>query len=244
MGSVVTPPVVPVVNGVKPIFPPSGGNGKMAAFRGQDVDVVAVVNDVVEEKPLVILEEVKRVKRIEERKQGNNHKFNKQRPVPPKNNSINPKTDVKIKCDKNENNSIMALLDSPPPPVTKTPPPVPVRRSNGQSPVAPPLVETTPPATPPAPTGQQDSSGLTKEELRSIKLRNNNARQLIYKEVKRPGKKHEKLWEMLAQLHGPPWVRKHFILEVRQEALRFKRRDLADQLQSRCEKLSKTGEIS
>jgi len=243
---VVAPPVVPAVNGVKPIFPQTGGNGKMAAFRGggQDVDVIAVVNDVVEEKPIAILEEVKRVKRIEERKPGNNHKLNKQRPIPPKNNSINPKTDVKIKCDKNENNSIMALLDSPPPPVTKTPPPVPVRRSNGQSPVAPPLVETTPPATPPAPTGQQDSSVLTKEELRSIKLRNNNARQLIYKEVKRPGKKHEKLWEMLAQLHGPPWVRKHFILEVRQEALRFKRRDLADQLQSRCEKLSKTGEIS
>merc|ERR1719510_2302460 len=37
---------------------------------------------------------------------------------------------------------------------------------------------------------------LTSDELRSIYLRNNNVRQLIYKEVKKPGKGHSELWEM------------------------------------------------
>ena len=61
---------------------------------------------------------------------------------------------------------------------------------------------------------------LSPDELRSIKLRNNNVRQLIYKEVKKPGKAHGVLWDMLANLHGPPWVRRQFIQEVRQEAVR------------------------
>ena len=78
----------------------------------------------------------------------------------------------------------------------------------------------------------------TKEELRSINLRNNNVRQLIYKEVKRPGRSHLKLWTMLEELQGPAWVRKQFILEVKQEAIRFKRRELADQLEDRCKKLA------
>ena len=62
---------------------------------------------------------------------------------------------------------------------------------------------------------------LTPEEIRSIKLRNNNVRQLIYKEVKRPGKLHCVLWRMLGELHGPPDIRKQFILEVKQEAVRY-----------------------
>jgi len=78
---------------------------------------------------------------------------------------------------------------------------------------------------------------LTPEELRSIKLRNNNVRQLIYKEVKRPGKCHNLLWKMLEELHGPPWVRKQFIREVKQEAIRFKRSELADKLEDRCKQL-------
>ena len=61
---------------------------------------------------------------------------------------------------------------------------------------------------------------LTEDELRSIKLRNNNVRQLIYKEVKRPGKLHLNLWKMLEELHGPAWIKKQFIQEVKQEALR------------------------
>ena len=62
---------------------------------------------------------------------------------------------------------------------------------------------------------------LTEDELRSIKLRNNNVRQLIYKEVKRPGKVHTNLWKMLDELHGPPWIRRQFIQEVKLEALRY-----------------------
>lgn len=78
---------------------------------------------------------------------------------------------------------------------------------------------------------------LTEEELRSIKLRNNNVRQLIYKEVKRPGKCHTVLWKMLEGLHGPSWVKKQFISEVRQEAVRFKRSELAEKLDGRCNDL-------
>lgn len=62
---------------------------------------------------------------------------------------------------------------------------------------------------------------LSPDELRSIRLRNNNVRQLIYKEVKKPGKSHGGLWEMLSNLHGPPWIKRQFIQEVRQEAVRY-----------------------
>jgi len=86
---------------------------------------------------------------------------------------------------------------------------------------------------------EKQACNLSAEELRSIKLRNNNVRQLIYKEVKKPGRQHKELWDMLAKLHGPPWVRMQFILEVRQEAVRFKRRELAEELQSRSDSLSK-----
>ena len=70
------------------------------------------------------------------------------------------------------------------------------------------------------PAGVDGSDSVTEEELRSFRLRNNNVRQLIYKEVKRPGRCHVHLWKMLEGLHGPPWVRKQFIHEVKQEALR------------------------
>jgi hypothetical protein len=80
---------------------------------------------------------------------------------------------------------------------------------------------------------------LTDDELRSIKLRNNNVRQLIYKEVKKPGKVHQDLWNMLDNdLHGPPWIRRQFIQEVKLEALRFKRSVLAIQLEDKCKSLS------
>ena len=61
---------------------------------------------------------------------------------------------------------------------------------------------------------------LSAEELRSIRLRNNNVRQLIYKEVKKPGKIHGELWDMLSNLQGPPWIRRDFIKEVKLEAMR------------------------
>lgn len=86
---------------------------------------------------------------------------------------------------------------------------------------------------------QISTINLSPEELRSIKLRNNNVRQLIYKEVKRPGRQHRDLWEMLGKLHGPPWIRRQFIQEVRQEAVRFKRKELAEELQKRSDLLFK-----
>ena len=74
--------------------------------------------------------------------------------------------------------------------------------------------------TQPSPSSSPEPSEPSAEELRSIRLRNNNVRQLIYKEVKKPGRGHAELWDMLASLHGPPIVRRQFIQEVRQEAVR------------------------
>lgn len=79
---------------------------------------------------------------------------------------------------------------------------------------------------------------LSKEELRSINLRNQNMRQIIYKEVKRPGKNHDRLIKMLKHdLHGPPQIRREYIKEVIAEAARFKRKALVDILEQRMEEL-------
>ena len=59
---------------------------------------------------------------------------------------------------------------------------------------------------------------LSREELRSVKLRNQNMRQMIYKEVKRPGRDHGRLFQMLRELHGPRHVRRDYISEVRRES--------------------------
>ena len=83
-----------------------------------------------------------------------------------------------------------------------------------------------------------DEPKLTKEEMRSINLRNQNMRQVIYKEVKRPGKNHDRLLQMLREeLHGPPQVRRSYIREVIAEAGRFKRKALADLLEQKMEEL-------
>jgi len=72
----------------------------------------------------------------------------------------------------------------------------------------------------------------TKDEIRRIHQRNLNIRQMIYKEVKRPGKNHDTLFKMLKEeIHGPPNIRKQYIQDVINEALRFKRNNLADLLQ-------------
>lgn len=56
---------------------------------------------------------------------------------------------------------------------------------------------------------QQQQPTLSKDELRRVRNLNQNMRQLIYKEVKRPGKNHEKLFDMLKKdLHGPRHVRR------------------------------------
>ena len=48
-----------------------------------------------------------------------------------------------------------------------------------------------------------------------FRLHFQNVRQIIYKEVKRPGKNHEKLLQMLRdELRGPKHVRRDYIQEV------------------------------
>ena len=83
---------------------------------------------------------------------------------------------------------------------------------------------------------------LSKDELRSVMLRNQNMRQMIYKEVKRPGKDHEKLFTMLRGLHGPRQIRMTYIGEVILEAKRFRRKVLADILEQKMDELISVGE--
>ena len=79
---------------------------------------------------------------------------------------------------------------------------------------------------------------LSKEELRRINLRNQNMRQVIYKEVKRPGKNHERLIQMLKEdLHGPSQIRREYVKEVIAEAGRFKRKGLAEMLEQKMEEI-------
>lgn len=83
---------------------------------------------------------------------------------------------------------------------------------------------------------------LSKDELRSVMLRNQNMRQMIYKEVKRPGKNHEKLFTMLKDLHGPSQIRMTYIGEVILEAKRFKRKVLAEILEQKMDELISVGD--
>lgn len=78
---------------------------------------------------------------------------------------------------------------------------------------------------------------LSKEELRRVSVLNLNMRQMIYKEVKRPGKNHDRLFEMLRDLHGPPCVRHNYIQDVIREARRFKRNSLVCRIEEEIETL-------
>ncbi len=93
----------------------------------------------------------------------------------------------------------------------------------------------------PAPVKAEHQPGpepaLSKEELRRVFIRNQNMRHLIFKEVKRPGKDHGKLFEMLRDLHGPPSVRRTYIRDVIIEARRFKRESLVDKLEQAMDDL-------
>lgn len=131
--------------------------------------------------------------------------------------------------------------DSPTPPLISIPEvKAKLELNGGKNGVYDSRVEDTERSPSPDPAGTEMSGmGLSTEELRSLKLRNNNMRQLIYKEVKRPGRQHRDLWEMLGKLNGPPSIRRQFIQEVRQEAVRFKRKELAEELQKRSDSLSK-----
>lgn len=83
---------------------------------------------------------------------------------------------------------------------------------------------------------------LSKDELRSVMLRNQNMRQMIFKEVKRPGKDHEKLFTMLRGLHGPRQIRMTYIGDVILEAKRFRRKVLAEILEQKMDELISVGE--
>merc|ERR1712029_1301074 len=65
------------------------------------------------------------------------------------------------------------------------------------------------------------------EARRKVETRNNNMRQIIYKEVKRPGRNYDKLLELLKELHGPAEIGQQYILDVIKEATRFKRNHMA-----------------
>ncbi|XP_040580954.1 integrator complex subunit 6-A [Lepeophtheirus salmonis] len=76
------------------------------------------------------------------------------------------------------------------------------------------------------------------EELRSIKLRNQNIRRIICKEVKRPGKNHDRLYQILKEeLHGPSQIRRYYIEKMIEEAFRFKRKSLAEYLLLKMDEL-------
>ena len=66
-----------------------------------------------------------------------------------------------------------------------------------------------------------------RDERRKVETRNNNMRQIIYKEVKRPGRNYDRLLELLKELHGPAEIRQQYILDVIKEATRFKRNHMA-----------------
>ena len=55
--------------------------------------------------------------------------------------------------------------------------------------------------------------------------------EIIYKEVKRPGKNYDRLLELLKELHGPADIRQQYIMDVIKEANRFKRNHMAQIIQ-------------
>ena len=59
---------------------------------------------------------------------------------------------------------------------------------------------------------QQTESVWDHEERRKVETRNNNMRQTIYKEVKKPGRNYDRLLELLKELHGPADMRQQYIL--------------------------------
>lgn len=73
----------------------------------------------------------------------------------------------------------------------------------------------------------KNNNELDLEERRKVETRNNNMRQIIYKEVKRPGRNYDRLLDLLKNLHGPAEIRQEYIFEVIKEAMRFKRNHMA-----------------
>ena len=108
------------------------------------------------------------------------------------------------------------------------------RTSRDKSPAPPPL---RPIAVAVVKTEPSQEPELSKEELRCVLIRNQNMRQMIYKEVKRPGKDYSRLFQMLKDLHGPPSVRRTYSHDVISEARRFKRETLVDKLEKSLDDL-------
>lgn len=111
------------------------------------------------------------------------------------------------------------------------------RTSRDKSPVPPPLRVAPVPNSVPVKAEPGSEPPLSKEELRCVLIRNQNMRQMIFKEVKRPGKDYTKLFAMLRDLHGPPSVRRSYISDVIGEARRFKRETLVDKLEKSLDDL-------
>jgi len=221
------------VPGLGPVYP----GGKMAAFRSL-CDTSDLDSD--GEAPLVILEQVEPGKRDrEEDEEDDDDEFEQVKVI---NHIKSGAVDDNLICLSNSPVAVMEATSRDK--VNNTQGDLVIRpTANGDnglgSPQPSPPTSPSPDQTQPSPSSpSSEPAEPSPEELRSIRLRNNNVRQLIYKEVKKPGRGHAELWEMLASLQGPPTVRRQFIQEVRQEAVRFKRLRLAEQLQKRSDSLA------
>ncbi|XP_063239498.1 integrator complex subunit 6 [Bacillus rossius redtenbacheri] len=71
---------------------------------------------------------------------------------------------------------------------------------------------------------------LGRKELAKIKRHNLDIRAMLYREVRRPGKDHTQLFDLLRTLKGPVELQVALVQQVIEESLRFKRRILADRL--------------
>eukprot|EP00090_Calanus_glacialis_P010292 TRINITY_DN18670_c0_g1_i1.p1 TRINITY_DN18670_c0_g1~~TRINITY_DN18670_c0_g1_i1.p1 ORF type:complete len:1021 (+),score=350.25 TRINITY_DN18670_c0_g1_i1:76-3138(+) len=236
-------PCPPMSNGVGipglgPVYP----SGKMAAFRSLcDSDL-----DSDGEAPLVILEQVEPGKRDMEEEEDEDDEEDEIQQVKVINHIKSGTIEEDLTCL--SNSAVAGMEATSRDKVNNMQNELVIRSTaNGDNGVCegraspPPSSLPSSPSPDPAPECSSPTPSLgepSEEELRSIKLRNNNVRQLIYKEVKKPGRGHTELWDMLATLHGPPTVRRQFIQEVRQEAVRFKRLRLAEQLQKRSDSMS------
>nr|CAD7393840.1 unnamed protein product [Timema cristinae] len=79
---------------------------------------------------------------------------------------------------------------------------------------------------------------LSKDEVAKIRRFNLDVRTLIYKEVRKPGKNHSRLFEHLRTLKGPVDMQVKIVNDVIHESLRFKRKTLASLIEKFLETLT------
>nr|CAD7256823.1 unnamed protein product [Timema shepardi]CAD7569371.1 unnamed protein product [Timema californicum] len=82
------------------------------------------------------------------------------------------------------------------------------------------------------------SPTLSKDEVAKIRRFNLDVRTLIYKEVRKPGKNHSRLFEHLRTLKGPVDMQVKIVNDVIHESLRFKRKTLASLIEKFLETLT------